>query len=132
MAGNKYTTCSTLAVGCSLYNEPGMTTPAPDGYYSNGIDQFTVVAGQITSVVPCSSPSISGSARYSITSGGTCTASPSTVYLTNTFGTGVGVYTDAGLTTALTGYDFISFEDGEIYNISSTNGVVGIGTGNLC
>ena len=132
MAGTKYSNCSTLAVGCFLYNEPALLTTVTDGYYSDGASQMTVVSGQITSIAECVPPPPSGSARYASTTGGVCAASPSIVYLTGAFGTGIGVYTNPGLTTPLTGFDFISFESGEIYEINPTNGVVGIATGNIC
>lgn len=132
MAGTKYSNCSTLAVGCYLYNEPALLTPVTDGYYSDGASQMNVVSGQITSISECLPPPPSGNAVYATTSVGVCAGSPSIVYLTGTFGTGVGVYTNSTLTSPLLGYDFISFEGGEIYEINPANGVVGIGTGNLC
>ena len=132
MAGTKYSNCSTLIVGCFLYNEPALLTTVADGFYSDGANQMTVVSGEITAISECSPPLPSGNARYASTSGGVCAASPSMVYLTGTFGTGIAVYTNAGLSMPLLGFDFISFEDGEIYEINPSNGVVGIGTGNLC
>ena len=132
MAGTKYSNCSTLAVGCFLYNEPSLLTTVTNGYYSDGANHMTVVSGQITNISECLPPPPSGNAKYASTSGGVCGGSPSIVYLTGAFGTGVGVYTNAGLTMPLLGFDFISFEDGEIYELNPSNGVVGIGTGNIC
>lgn len=47
--------CSTLNVGCYLYNGPGLTNPVSDGYYSNGTDCYTVTGGSgyISSISAC-------------------------------------------------------------------------------
>lgn len=37
--------CSTLGIGCYLYNGPGLTNPVSDGYYSDGSNCYTVTGG---------------------------------------------------------------------------------------
>lgn len=131
MAATKYSNCSTLALGCFLYDNIGLTIPVANGYYSDGVNQYQTSSGEIIGVTACSAPP-SGTARYATTQGSVCSASPAVVYLSGTFGTGVTVYTDPSLSTALTGYNYISFEGGEIYNLNSTSAQVGAGTGDVC
>ncbi len=60
---------------------------------------------------------------------------PSNIVYTDdgTITTGKTIYTDAGLTTPLIGYDYISnIAIGTIYNLDSLTGVVGLNTGNSC
>ena len=49
--------CSTLSVGCFLYNGPGLTNPVSNGYYSDGVNCYTVTGGNgyISSISVCSS-----------------------------------------------------------------------------
>ncbi len=49
----------------------------------------------------------------------------------DTFNTGITLYTDPALTTPYTGSDYVS-KDGDIWNINSANGIVGMPTGNSC
>lgn len=48
--------CSTISVGCYLYNGPGLTNPVSNGYYSDGTDCYTVTGGSgyVSSVDVCS------------------------------------------------------------------------------
>ena len=57
MPQNVFSSCPTITVGCFLYTDSGLTTPAPNGQYSDGVDVFTVSggAGEITSSATCSS-----------------------------------------------------------------------------
>lgn len=50
-----YTTCSPIIVGCTLYINPGFTTFAPNGYYSNGVNVFQVTggAGVVSNITNC-------------------------------------------------------------------------------
>ncbi len=75
------------------------------------------------------------SVKYSNILAGICAETPVTVYtaLGSGITTGVTVYTDAGLTNELFGYDYISeVVDGTIYNINDISGVIGTTTGNSC
>lgn len=62
-----------------------------------------------------------------------CGSSPITLYSGAPFGTGVTMYTDAGLTTTAIGYYYIApVSSGEIFNMNHTTAVVGSDTGNAC
>ena len=62
-----------------------------------------------------------------------CGNSPVTLYSAAPFGVGVIMYTDAGLTTPVTGYDWIADNNtGDIYNIDTATGEVGASTGSSC
>lgn len=62
-----------------------------------------------------------------------CGGDPVVLYSSAPFGTGVTMYTDAGLTTIVTGYIYIaSALDGIIFEINTSTGVVGSPTGNVC
>lgn len=51
-----YSSCSSLSVGCYLYNNTCLTSPVAPGYYSDGTNCFTVgLSGYINSVSVCSS-----------------------------------------------------------------------------
>lgn len=56
MPQNVFSSCSPVILGCFLYTDSGLTTPAPDGVYSDGLDVFTVSggAGEITASALCS------------------------------------------------------------------------------
>lgn len=73
------------------------------------------------------------SVKYGNSSGTLCISTFVTVYiqLSESFGPGVTIYTDSGLTTPLTAYSYIS-ETGEIFNINSITGIVGSTTGTSC
>ena len=62
-----------------------------------------------------------------------CPIDPTPLYWPSgvTWGTGVTMYTDAALTTPLTGMTFIQLS-GEVFNINSGTGVVGSSTGIFC
>lgn len=54
-AGNSFwSICTSLSVGCYVYADAGLTTPATAGYYSNGTTCYTVASGgQITAIGAC-------------------------------------------------------------------------------
>lgn len=55
------------------------------------------------------------------------------VYSSVPFGVGVNLFTNVGLTIALTGYTFVApVSGGQIYNLNTSTGVVGSLTGNVC
>lgn len=46
--------CSTLGVGCYLYEGPGLTNPVANGWYSDGVNCYTVTGGGIIyQMAPC-------------------------------------------------------------------------------
>lgn len=64
---------------------------------------------------------------------GHCTATIYTVYTTvPTFNTGITLYNEPGLINPITGFDYVSEDTGEIYNIGDSTGTVGTGTGVIC
>jgi hypothetical protein len=88
-----------------------------------------------TSTTTTSTPGESWEARYSNSFGSVCGQPSLTVYLPvgAPFTTGTTVFIDAGLTTALTGYTYISeLLSGVIYEIDSSNGLIGANTGTIC
>ncbi len=48
-----YTVCSPISVGCKLYQDNLATVPVLDGFYSDGINCYTVVGGVITEISSC-------------------------------------------------------------------------------
>lgn len=57
MAQNVFSSCGTIVVGCFLYTDPGLSSPAPNGIYSDGTNAFTVSggAGEVTASAACGS-----------------------------------------------------------------------------
>jgi hypothetical protein len=66
----------------------------------------------------------SGSFVYDASIYSICGDTPATLYSNQPFAIGVIMYTDPGLTTPLTGFNFIAGSDGEIFTINSANGTV--------
>ena len=48
-----YSSCSSLALGCFLYTDMNLTTPASDGTYYDGTTCWNVVSGEIVSTGTC-------------------------------------------------------------------------------
>ena len=71
---NLYTSaiCCPIAVGCNVYSNPQLTTPAEDGYYWNGTKCWIVLNGIINSTGSC------GTTTSTTTT--TTTAAPTTFY----------------------------------------------------
>lgn len=64
---------------------------------------------------------------------GTVCGEPGVVrYVTTVFGTGETLYTDATLSTPVTGFDFVVRDNGDVYNLDSATGVIGAATGVVC
>lgn len=61
-----------------------------------------------------------------------CGNSTTTLYSSSPFASGVTMYTDIGLTTPITGFSYISDSSGNIYQLNSLTGIVGIDTGSDC
>ena len=83
MAATIYTNCSTLTLGCFLYQDAGLTTPVSNGEYSNGTDVFTVSggAGEITASALCNPPTTTTTSTTTTT---TTAATTSTTTTTTT------------------------------------------------
>jgi hypothetical protein len=56
------TVCETLNYSCAIYLNPTLTSIAPDGFYSDGTNCYTVSGGVITNVNICSGPA--GQVRF--------------------------------------------------------------------
>lgn len=61
-----------------------------------------------------------------------CGATPVILYSSQTFGSGVTMYSDIGLTTPVTGYTYITVNGFNIYALNTSTGVVGVDTGSAC
>lgn len=84
-----YTNCSTLGLGCLLYQDAGLTTPVANGEYSDGTDVFTVTggAGEITASAICNPPTTTTTSTTTST-----TTAPAGVSVTSL----VGGYSEDG------------------------------------
>lgn len=133
-----YTTATTSLIIFPNGNISGSTPFVIPGATPSQIYDIQVInnCGGVGFIKPISIPSggvysasfIFDSVDYNI-----CGKSPVTLYSSQPFGTGVTLFTDAGLSTPLTGYHFVALNsDGVIYVISNTTGVVGVATGNSC
>lgn len=115
--------------GTSPYQISGLTAGATyDVFVGNNcggsgfIGQITIPTGTIYSQVY----------RIDNTLGNICTDTGIILYSRAPFGTGVVMYTNSAATIILTGYSYIAPLTGEIYNISSSSGIVGSDTGSNC
>lgn len=61
-----------------------------------------------------------------------CGQSTVTLYSNSPFASGVTMYSDSGASVPVTGYNFIAPLSGQIYQINSGSGIVGVNTGNSC
>ena len=117
----------------------GITEPDHqlDGYIINSVALFEI-SGGITEPIhliygDIVSTTISKLYRKSVLYYSGVCGSPQVTYYTNgNPGSGVTVYKNIGLTMALTGYSYISWDDGEVYEINSSTGIIGTGTGFFC
>lgn len=74
----------------------------------------------------------SGSYLLDVSIYNVCGDSPTTLYSSSPFAPGITMYSDVGLTTPVTGYNYIADSTGEIYAIDSSTGVVGADTSSNC
>jgi len=98
-----YSNCNPIALGCTLYQDSGLTTPVADGIYSDGSNTFTVSggAGLVTA---------QGSCPTTTTTTSTTTLAPTTTTTTSTTTEAPTTTTTTSTTTAapvsfLLGYD---------------------------
>lgn len=62
-----------------------------------------------------------------------CSGSQVTLYTNGAFAVSLTLYSDAGLTTPVTGYSYVTYGgDNTIYNLNSATGVIGATTGASC
>lgn len=101
MPQNVFSSCNPILVGCVLYTDAGLTIPAADGKYSDGVNVFTVSGGSgiISSSTSCSSVTTS-------TTTSTTTAAPTTTTTTTTTTSGNNFFvTNAGGSGSITDVD---------------------------
>jgi len=124
----KYTN-GVFAVGGTLYADAALTTPVVGfsyvlnyaNYHIYNLNSVTGVIGADTGLT-CSTYTDT----YRRSNGSICIAATETLYSALPFGTGVTMYTDAGLTIPATGYSEIMIHaTGDVYLINSLTGVVG-------
>jgi len=123
------------SLSCTLITGTGTYTGIPFG---GNLFQFiavpilngcTIIINDDTSPAPPSS----GPFRFSVNAVDICAAAPVNLYYTGSFTTGTIMYTDSGLTTRLTGFNFISDSVWTIiFNINSATGLIGSNSGNSC
>lgn len=126
-----------FAVGGILYTDSGLTNPVTGYSYvvnstNNLIYNLNSVTGQIGSITGLSCGVYSGTFSLDNSEMSICGAGSTTLYSNTTFGVGITLYTDAGLTSLAVGYDYVKDAGGIIYNLNSVTAVVGAATGNSC
>lgn len=126
-----------FAVGQTLYSDSGLSTPLTGYSYvvntaNNQIYNLNSVTGIIGVAVGTSCTAYSGAFGRANVEFDTCGALSEILYSASVFAPGVTLYTDAGLTTLATGYQFIVDSAYTIYNLNPVTGVVGVVTGNTC
>jgi hypothetical protein len=127
-----------FATGVTMYSDIGLTTPVTGfTFIANqagnifGINTSTGVVGSDTGN-SCTSGT-AGTYILGNDSGTICTNSSTTLYTSGVFGIGGTLYYDSGLTTPVTGFSFVvNTSNNHIYNLNSSNGVIGADTGLTC
>lgn len=72
-------------------------------------------------------------ARLDFSTSNICTTFTQTVYTSGGWGIGIIIYSDAALTTPVTGYNFVvDTIDSVIYEINNSTGEIQSNTGNMC
>lgn len=126
-----------FGTGGTLYIDMALTLPVTGYSYvvnraNNHIYNLNSVTGVIGSDTSLTCGVYSGSFKRSNSTGTICAAIASTLYSSAPFAPGVTMYTDAGLTTLATGFQFIATPGGSVYNMNTVTAVVGTITGSFC
>lgn len=117
-----YTTCSVLTVGCPVYTNDSLTTPAGNGQYYDGATCWTISGGIITGTGACTTTTTSTTTTTTTAASSTnhfrsvtpqtsaanaCLQSmPNNIYTstaTSTMAVNIVFYSDSGLTTLFNG-----------------------------
>ena len=116
-----YSADATLVNGSYIYPNPDLTGGIADGYIAFGGNWYQIYGNQVIDIQSCN-PTFSYYANYSTASaGGACYQAQDqfTIYTPVAIDTGVGVYTDSGLTTpAPDGYYSVN---GTVYIVAGNN-----------
>lgn len=126
-----------FVVGGTLYQDASLTTPVTGYSYvvntaNNHIYNLNSVTGVIGSDTTLSCSSYSGLFKTDNLEATICLVPDVLRYSASPFEPGVTMYTNSGLTTLLTGFQYIRSSDGTIYNLNTYTGVVGAVTGGSC
>lgn len=117
-------------MGISPYQIPGLLAGT---MYDVWIQNNCGGNGRIKQITTPATSISSGSFLLDNSSYNICGDSPVTLYSSVPFAAGVRMYTDAGLTIPVTGFNFIaSVSSGHVFTMSSTTGIVIADTGSLC
>ena len=125
-----------FSVGSILYTDQSLTN-AQTGFTfvvptaNSNIYNLNTSTGQVVSLTGSSCTAIGNSVQLAGSVNSICQASPTTGYTNGAFATGKILYSDAGLTTPITGYLFV-VNSNTLYNINSGTGVIGSVTGQTC
>lgn len=148
LANVLYNTCAASPVqlyssvpfgpGVTMYTDAGLSMPATGFTFiaqaTNGaifaMNSGTGVVGVATGNM-CTS-GISGNYILGNSTGSVCSGSVVTRYTNGPFAVGSVLYVDSGLTTPVTGSSYVVAPNGTIYNLNSSNGVIGVSTGLSC
>lgn len=128
-----------FAPGGTLYSDSALTTPVTGfDYVLNAADGFIYALNNATGVIGLSTglscSSVLTSVKLSNSYSDVCAQVITNVYTNGTFGSGKILYLDAGLTTPITGYAYVSngFSAAGIYNLNTVTGLVGSALTQAC
>ncbi len=125
-----------FAVGGTLYNDSGLTSPVTGYSYvvntaNNQIYNLNTLTGEIGSITGLSCSVYGGVFVLSNSPSIPCDDPTTPLYSSAAFGVGVTMYSDTGLTTPVTGFQYIlDATSGGVYTINPVSGVVGALSGN--
>lgn len=126
-----------FGAGTVMYTDAGLTTVVTGFTYispsSGSIFTLNTSTGQVgvDSGLDCNNGT-AGNYRLGNNTGTICAASTTTLYTNGVFAVGGTIYTDAGLSNPVTGSSYVVAENGHIYNLNTSTGVIGADTGLTC
>lgn len=126
-----------FGIGKVLYIDSALTTPVT-GYtfVVNSVDGIIYNLNTSTGVVGASTglscTAVNNTVRLASTTNSICAIGTTAAYTNGPFAVGKVLYSDAALTTPITGYLFVAPAGGQIFNLNSTTGVVGSVLSNGC
>jgi hypothetical protein len=97
MASIIYSNCSSLTLGCTLYTTSELTSIVDNGYYSDGVNCYTVSGGVITYFGTCGTTT---SSTTSTSTTSTSTSSTTSTTSTTTFSPNPCICTEVVITSA--------------------------------